>query len=252
MNKANGGEKIQETSGLSMIFPTMGLKRDHFSIPKQPNLYEPSSQSVFGLVCSNSLLNPLHKTYQDLNRETKSQHSLRQFMDDWPKNQSESSPIQWPDMDTQSDRTQLSISIPVSSSSDFMSSTSSPTNEKRPLSPLRLSGEIDSTQMNQKQVNWIPISWENAMGGPLGEVLNSTNNSSAGDHKSTSALNLMTEGWDSCPSIASSPTRVLQKTTFRSLSNSSAGSSPRTKTHKVLEGANFVGSNLISSSFPAL
>ncbi|KAM7516961.1 hypothetical protein LguiA_006544 [Lonicera macranthoides] len=252
MNKANGGEKIQETSGLSMISPTIGLKRDHFSIPKQPNLYKPSSQSEFGLVCSNSLLNPLHKTYQDLNRETKSQHSLRQFMDDWPKNQSEGSPFQWPDMDMQSDRTQLSISIPVSSSSDFRSSTSSPTNEKHPPSPLRLSREIDLTQMNQKQANWIPISWENAMGGPLGEVLNSTNNSCVGDYKSTSALNLMTEGWDNCPSIASSPTGVLQKTTFRSVSNSSAGSSPRTETHRVLEGANFLGSNLISSSFPAL
>ncbi|MCF6814757.1 hypothetical protein L3H39_11105, partial [Corynebacterium sp. MC-16] len=78
------------------------------------------------------------------------------------------------------------------------------------------------------------------MGGPLGEVLNlsNNNNSNASDqcgknNNNTSALNLMKDdddddGWDnSPPPIGSSPTGVLQKTAFGSLSNSSAGSSPR-------------------------
>lgn len=68
------------------------------------------------------------------------------------------------------------------------------------------------------------------MGGPLGEVLNLSNNSNASDQcgkNNTSALNLMKDGWDNNPPLGSSPTGVLQKSAFGSLSNSSAGSSPR-------------------------
>ncbi|KAL1093388.1 hypothetical protein V6Z11_D06G028300 [Gossypium hirsutum] len=162
---------------------------------------------------------------------TESQHSLREFMDDWPKSQSDRSTISWPEVDVKSDMTQLSISIPMAAS-DFMSSTSSPSNEKLSSSPLRLSREFDTMHMglgvgsvinepNHKQANWIPISWENSMGGPLGEVLYSTN---------SSALNLITcDDWNNSPGqrLASSPTGVLTKTTFGSVSNSSAGSSPR-------------------------
>ncbi|KAM7518438.1 hypothetical protein LguiB_017400 [Lonicera macranthoides] len=265
LNKANASEKIQEsTAGLSM--------ENNFSLPKHQNLYEEeSSRMEFGLVCSDSLLNPLHKTSPLINcrneindSETKSQqHSLRQFMDDFPKNQSKHTPIFW--TDTQSERTQLSISIP----NDFMSSGSSPTNEKLALSPLRLSRELESTQMglgmgvgptgldepSQREAQWVPISWGNSMGGPLGEVLHSTNNS-LGECSNTSALNLMTEGWDRSPPVGSSPTGVLQKTTFRSLSNSSAGSSPRTEHNKGHEGVsicnNLLGSALINSTMPAL
>ncbi|KAK2977682.1 hypothetical protein RJ640_006022 [Escallonia rubra] len=265
VNKANVGEKVQDTTSLSMLSPAIGLKGNQFSIQKQQNPYEEPSRMEFGLVCSDSLLNPLHKNplmvncrnyrSEELNdRETKSPHSLRQFMDEWPKNQSNRSALSWPETGMQSDRTQLSISIPMAAS-DFTSSTSSPTNEKLALSPLRLSRELESTQMglgvgavliepNQKQANWIPISWENSMGGPLGEVLHSTNNS-ASDSKNASPLNLMTEGWDNSPRLASSPTGVLQKTTFRSLSNSSAGSSPRTEN-------NLLGSTHANSSLPAL
>ncbi|XP_059637167.1 growth-regulating factor 1-like [Cornus florida] len=281
LNKENMGERMQDASDLSMLSPAIGgLKENQFSIAKQRNPYEDSSRPDFGLVCSDSLLNPVHKSSslvdcrnysssQELNnRETGSQHSLHQFIDDWPKNQSERSAISWPEIDLQSDRTQLSISIPMASS-DFMSSTSSPANENPnpTLSPLRLSRELDSTtqmglgvgsvihEPNQRQASWIPISWETSMGGPLGEVLHSTNNS-ASDCKNSSALNLMTKGWDNSPRLASSPTGVLQKTTFRSLSSSSAGSSPRTENNKTHEGASLCndlrGSTLVNSSLPAL
>ncbi|GFZ10137.1 growth-regulating factor 1 [Actinidia rufa] len=162
--------------------------------------------------------------------KNESRHSVHQFMDDWPKTQTDRVSFTWPIVDLQAERTQLSISIPEAAS-DFMSSTSSPANEKLTLSPLRLSRDLDTTQ---RQANWIPISWETSMGGPLGEVLHSTN-SSVAECKNSSALNLMTNGWEGSPRLASSPTGVLQKMTFGSLSNSSAGSSPRTESHKTHE-----------------
>lgn len=246
-NKDNVDETKQDTPSLSVLHPV---------ISKQQIPYQESARSEFGLVSSYSLVNPTRNSSmmplrdfgssQDLtNQETESQHSLRQFMDEWPKNQSNRSAISWPDIDMQSDRTQLSISIPVTAS-DFMSSTSSPNNEKVTLSPLRLSREFDPIQMglgvgsvlnepSQRQTNWIPISWETSMVGPLGEVLHNTNNNnSTVECKTTSALNLLSEGWDNSPRL--SPTGVLQKSAFGSLSNSSAGSSPRAE-NKTGEGA---------------
>ncbi|XP_034676557.1 growth-regulating factor 1-like [Vitis riparia] len=277
LNKENVGERMQETQGLSILSSTIDQKskENQFSLPKQQIPYEESSRAGFGLIPSNSLLSKSSSfmncrnfgSSQDLNNhEPDSQHSLRHFIDDWPKNQSDRTAISWPDIDLQSDRTQLSISIPMASS-DFMSSTSSPTNDKLTLSPLRLSREFDPIQMglgvgsvlnepNQRQANWIPISWETSMGGPLGEVLHSTNNN-GGDCKNSSALNLMTEGWDGSPRLGSSPTGVLQKTSFGSLSNSSAGSSPRAGNKKTNDGASLcndlLGSTLVnSSSLPSL
>jgi hypothetical protein len=191
-------------------------------------------------------------------------------MDDWPKSQSDRSAVSWPELDQQSERTQLSISIPMAPA-DFMSSTSSPNNEKVTLSPLRLSREFDPIQMglgvggggggianepNQRQANWIPISWGTSMGGPLGEVLHNTNNNAAAECKTTSSLNLMTYRWDNSPRIGSSPTGVLQKSAFASLSNSSAGSSPRAE-NKTNEGGSLcndlLGSTIVhSSSLPAM
>ncbi|KAK9270672.1 hypothetical protein L1049_026254 [Liquidambar formosana] len=281
MSKENVGERMQETPGLSILSPTINLnsKESTFSIPKQQIPYEDSPRIGFGLVSSDSLHNPSsHKSSpsfincrnlnsaQDFNdREAESQRSLRHFIDDWPKNQADRSAISWPGIDMQSDRTQLSISIPMGSS-DFMSSTSSPTTEKVALSPLRLSRELDPIQMSlgvgsvineqsHRQANWIPISWEASIGGPLGEVLHKNNNTT-GDCKNSSALNLMTEGWDGSPRLGSSPTGVLQKTAFGSLSNSSAGSSPRAE-NKTHEGASLcndlLGSTLVtSSSVPSL
>ena len=93
---------------------------------------------------------------------------------------------------------------------------------------------LSDSSNSSRQANWIPITWESSMGGPLGEVLNlSTNNNNGSDNQcgknnnSSSALNLMSDGWDNnnSPPLGSSPTGVLQKTAFGSLSNSSAGSS---------------------------
>lgn len=143
---------------------------------------ETAASSSFGLVCSDSLLNPLNR---------QSEHPLRQFMDDWPK-------------------THLSISIPTTTSS--------------PREELEMGLSVG--------VGRIPIS----MGGPLGEVL----------HSSTGAeckpLNLIDSCWDNSnsPRLATSPTGVLQRGAFVSLSNSSTASSPRAET------------GLMNPSLPAL
>ncbi|KAL5558704.1 hypothetical protein UlMin_034915 [Ulmus minor] len=214
-------------------------------LSKQQISYDESCRA-FGLVNSDSLLNPSQKnssfgSSRNLtDRERESQHSLRQFIDDWPKNQSKGSSISWPDLDMQSDRTQLSISIPM-------------TEEKNNLSPLRLSRELDQVPMGlgvgNRQANWIPISWENSLGGPLGEVLHHTNNNTGNENKSSSVLNLMTEGWDNSPPMGSSPTGVLQKTAFGSLSNSSAGSSPRAESNKTHQGVGLCNNLLGSAQF---
>lgn len=253
------GEKIQDTPGLFLM-----SKENSFLIQKQKNPYEDQSTREFGLVTSDSLLNPSQKSTsliscrnfgssQDLvNQEAESQHSLHQFIDDWPN------------------KTQLSISIPMGASTDFIPSSSSTNNEKITLSPLRLSREVDpelmglgmGNEQNSEQTNWIPISWDqNSVGGPLGEVLNHSNNYNILEKERSSVLNLMTEGWDNSPSIGSSPTGVLQKTSFGSVSNSSAGSSPRAENNKTHEGASLCNDHLLgsttlfsssSSSLPAL
>ncbi|XLU25497.1 hypothetical protein S245_061563 [Arachis hypogaea] len=263
--ESNGSERIPEAEdALPMLPPTLELKpkeENPFIIPKHQIPYQQeSSRNEFGLVTSDSLLNPSQKSTTTLtDRETDSHHSLRHFIDDWPKTQTHhrSALSSWPE----SERTELSISIPMTTTSnDFMSSTSSPTNDKLTLSPLRLSRELDPIQMglgvgnnalsdssnSSRQANWIPITWESSMGGPLGEVLNlSTNNNNGSDNNqcgknnnSSSALNLMSDGWDNTnsPPLGSSPTGVLQKTAFGSLSNSSAGSSPRAE-NKTQEGS---------------
>ncbi|KAK6130793.1 hypothetical protein DH2020_035458 [Rehmannia glutinosa] len=187
---------------------------------RQRILHHETSQCIWriiplgiGLVCSDSLLNPLNRSSSLVNsrnyghsdnlndQENKSHHPLRQFMDDWPKNQSDIDP----------DRTQLSISIPMVTS-DFLSSTSSPTNEKISASPLRLSRELEmglgvgptAIERNPRQTTWVPISWEPSMGGPLGEVLHTTSNTT-GECKNTKPLNLI-DSWDNSPRLASSPT----------------------------------------------
>lgn len=268
-SKENASERMQDGSALPMLPPTLDLKPkgNPFMVHKDQIPYEESSRNEFGFVTSNSLLNPSQKSFgssqNPTTRETESQQSLRHFIDDWPKNQPDRSGVSWAALDVQSERTQLSISIPMTSS-DFMSSTSSPTNEKVTLSPLRLSREMDPIQMglgvgsgvnesSHRQANWIPIAWESSMGGPLGEVLNlSNNNTSDCSKNNSSALNLMTDGWDNSPPLGSSPIGVLQKTAFGSLSNSSAGSSPRAE-NKTLEGASLCNDLLgNSSSLPNL
>lgn len=229
--QAAGGSNLSASAPLNRMF----LNRENaaetpFFMQKQQTQFDPTSRNEFGVVSSDSLLNPTQKgsslirNLGSSSQETESQNCIRQFMDE---------------------RTQLSISIPMAAASDFMSSTSSPNNENVSHSPLRMGLGIINESKN-KQTNWIPVPWENSMGGPLGEVLHSTNNNAVDcKNSSASALNLMTEGWDNSSSLGSSPTGVLQRTTFASLSNSSAGSSPRADHSKTHEASCFVTREVI-------
>ncbi|CAA3001452.1 growth-regulating factor 1-like [Olea europaea subsp. europaea] len=239
LDKEHVDKGYQRTMSLSTLSSASNLKENQSSIADQDNSYKESSQSEFQLVCSNSLFNPMNESSLLMNcgnygmgnnldeKESKSQHPFHQFMGEWTKNQTDPSAFSWADV-----RTQLSVSMPMVTS-DFMASTSSPTNENLAASSLRMSQELEATQMglgvgtlvneqSQRQMNWIPISWDSSRGGPLGEVLNSTN-TSTGDSKNTTALDLMKEGGNSSPQSASSPTGVLQRGAFGSVSNSSAG-----------------------------
>ncbi|CAK7339717.1 unnamed protein product [Dovyalis caffra] len=230
--------RAQDERSISMMSSTINGKSDEstFSIPKQDILIEQCSQTEFGLVSSDSLLNPSQKSsyinskpygsFLNFNdEESQDQHPLHQFIDDWPKDQSNRSLISWPE-ELKSDWTQLSMSIPMATS-DFSSSSSSHTQEKLALSPLRLSREFD----HPIQTNWTPITWGSSIGGLLGEVL-TTSTSHVDSCKSSSPLNLLREGWDGSPQLGSSPTGVLQKSTFGSLSNSCSGSSARAESKK--------------------
>ncbi|ESQ53308.1 hypothetical protein EUTSA_v10024915mg [Eutrema salsugineum] len=183
----------------SLVYPsTVSLqpKESPFVHQKQRN-----NPFEFGHISSDSLLNPNSgKSYGS------SYLDFSSNQDKQPGNLNHNS---WPE-GVKSDWTQLSMSIPIASSSP--SSTHNTGQDKLTLSPLRLSREFDlsihseETSEPVKKVNtWIPISWGSSLGGPLGEVLNSTTNS---------------------PTLGSSPTGVLQKSTFCSLSNSSSVSSP--------------------------
>ncbi|KAG6511010.1 growth-regulating factor 6-like [Zingiber officinale] len=173
-------------------------------------------------------------------------YSLHHFIDAWPQSQSDHSTVTWPEIeDMQSERTQLSMSIPMASSK--FSSSTSPNNQNVTVSPLKLSWEYELAsedsqcilnEVNQRRANWIPNHWEVSMGGPLGEVLTNATSTPKDQNKncSSSSLNLMPDGWDSSPQMHSSPSDVLQKTSFGSLT-SSTGSSPRADNKKTNENS---------------
>lgn len=185
-----------------MKCPVNALNGSQFLNVKQ-NPYQESFTMDFGLLSSDSLLNPFQKATSvikgksdrsstELDKDKyRSEHFLGQFMGDWPKCESEPLANLWPETDSQSDRTRLSISLPAVAA-DFMSSTSTLTNEKLACSPIKLSRNLSSahigSEMNavmkhtiQRQANW-----ETSAGGPLGEVLHSSNNSANDSQNSIS------------------------------------------------------------------
>ncbi|XP_057495042.1 growth-regulating factor 1-like isoform X1 [Actinidia eriantha] len=263
--------RMPNPQGQSVVSPTTNLKAKDspFSIPKQHMPIDKPPHLEFGLVSSDSLFSPSQNSpfmssrnntsILDFNdHESQDQHLLHHFIDDWSKDQSNCATIAWPD-ELKSDWTQLSMSIPMASS-DFSSTSSSSRQEKLALSPLRLAHELDPLQdlseSTPKNTSWIPLSWGSSIGGPLGEVLNSTPNT-VGPCKVSSAFNLANGVWIDSPHSEFTPTGVLQKTTFVSLSNSSSGSSPRADKNKTDEsgslGDDMLGSTLASSfSIPSL
>ncbi|XP_073126567.1 growth-regulating factor 7-like isoform X2 [Henckelia pumila] len=242
ITKTNAKPTPITSSASASVVPAGGVSNNlglsHRQLNNQQVDVSNANRSSTGVTCRN---------YSDAdvnNDKDDPQHSLRQFMDEWPKNKlsEQRSAVPWLEPDPQPDRTQLSISIPVDTST-FLP-RSSPTTNKLETSLLTLSREHQAVEgssgvglmpgeKHQRETNWIPISWEPSIAGPLGEVLHNTNNISI-ECKNNKALNLM-EGWDNSSHLASSPTGVLQRGAFGSLSNSSAGSSPQAETNKSLD-----------------
>ncbi|KAL9238022.1 hypothetical protein vseg_012502 [Gypsophila vaccaria] len=229
----------RNTSELDFLSPAIGLNSSEntFYVPKDQQ-YREAPSSGFTFVTSdqtrlNSTLNTssLCGAYDIDAQKSVPQHSLRSFTDD-------PSTILWPKTQTQHETTQLSISIPVVPS-DYRSSTSSPTGEKVTLSPLRVCLEPDSVQMGlghcQQPDLGAVLSWQTSVGGPLGEALKTTSSNLADHDTNSSSLSLLSKGWEGSLQSTSSPTGVLKRTAPGSLSNSSAGSSPRADTGKAPE-----------------
>ncbi|XP_076960045.1 growth-regulating factor 2-like isoform X1 [Bidens hawaiensis] len=162
-----------------------------------------------------------YTSFMDQGAANPSPNPLPNFVDVWSKDE----PIkrEW---------TQLSMAT-----SDFSSCSNSPAQEKLMVPALGLTPEFQLEPTHKPASNWIPISWGSSMGGPLGEVLNQTSGTNDVKVKNLSSdsemnsLNQMTEIWDTVNHhMGSSPTGVLTKTTFVSLSNSSSSSPKGNKT----------------------
>ncbi|KAL3813703.1 hypothetical protein ACJIZ3_014971 [Penstemon smallii] len=188
--------------GVPLVPSTVDLKSkdEPLALQKQHVSFEESSLTEFGLVSSDSLVNPSEKfSFLGFNEKesTHNQLPVHHFIDDWPKDQSNQE-------DLSSDWTQLTMSIPVASEKSTMSTLTLSSHE---LDPIHMS--LGLREPIQKQP-WLPISWGNLMGGPLGEVLTTTSTSEAAGKSS------------------SSPTGVL--------SNCSSGSSPHsTDNNKMIQ-----------------
>ncbi|XP_020591549.1 growth-regulating factor 6-like isoform X2 [Phalaenopsis equestris] len=250
MNRDNTNVQRQDAKGLSVL-TDVNSKSTGTLLPmsKQLNPFEETSTRVdLGLVSTDSVLNnegncsSENLSFVFYHSEMNDQHTrshpfpFRHFIDDWSKTPSDGMEKK------QSNRTELSISIPISSSAN---------QDKLSFSPLRLSCEFNPTNDGtQRGLSWIPISWEPNIGGPLGEVLTNTSSTTPKDlssNLSASSLNLMTDGWNSKARFESSPTGVLQESGFGSLS-SSAGSSPRAENHKAHESDDLLGSTFVNLS----
>ncbi|KAL7141544.1 hypothetical protein ABFS83_08G060600 [Erythranthe nasuta] len=235
--------------------PFVGPSQSEFGFVSSHSLLNPSEERIFSYMNTTTNNNTTTTTTTDsflpydpnLESNNNNQHSssVHHFMDDWPKaaHQSNRAPVSWPE-ELKSDWTQLSMSIPMPASSQERS-----TEPAHGLDPIHMGLDLgDRTHMGR---DLGPVNWGNAMGGPLGEVLTSTGGAGAGDTFSSGKA-----GWRNSGTreIGSSPTGVLQKSTFVSLSNSSSGSSPplSAENKKVHESSilcnDLLGSALASSA----
>ncbi|KAL9245854.1 hypothetical protein vseg_019456 [Gypsophila vaccaria] len=184
------------------VLPVLEYKDSEYFVEKQHVSFEESSVSDFGIVSDESLLNPSQKSsYLDSRSydclcefEPSLQNQDQCSSQHFPgrsKDQSHLSAIPWP-KDPKSDWTECSMLVPMSSD----------------LSPSPQTGLTAVAEVCTKQNEWKPIPRESPMhGGPLGEVLLDNASNAVGKN----------QRWDASPHLGSSPTGVLQKSTFVSL-----------------------------------
>ncbi|XP_074589755.1 growth-regulating factor 6-like [Curcuma longa] len=244
------GEEVQDDhaqnpKSISMPSPVEQRPDSNlYPFSKQHTLLEGTSFGAeFDLISNGSLSNTPRSSFSDnksftpismLNDQYLKSNPLWHCGDDWSK---------------------LAISTPMSGS-DFSFSTSS-NHDKLALSPLKLSREYNPAHLGlsvgdlndvcQRQPNWRPISWEASLAGPLGEVLNGTNCTWKDQSKNSPTLHITADDLDSSTRMEFSPTGVLQKTSFASLS-SSPGSSPMADTRMLHEGTSSLCSDILGST----
>lgn len=218
-NLANRSRELQD---MSLIPCVNVLKSKDVSVSVQEEVIplEDASVSKFGHVTLDSLINPSVRISLTKSRnpeffsgfheqEANVQNSIHHFIDDWPKDHSNRAYVSWPE-ELKYDWTLSSMSIPMAPP-DFSSSSSCPKQDKSIMSSAGLPWEHNPIQMSlgmsidlgepiQKQSSWLPTSWENSMGGPLGEALTSTT-TSIGKLKNFSLAKTL----DSRPKLGSSP-----------------------------------------------
>ncbi|PKA65971.1 Growth-regulating factor 6 [Apostasia shenzhenica] len=227
------------------------------STPKPFNSLFSTSKSCSPLELDSGdcLLSQLGGAFAATNNNTNFSSPLE--LHDWPSSLSDCSTITWPGAaeEMQPERSQLSLPFPMTSS-DFSSSSSSPTAEK--LSPLHMGLGIRgfTNELNRFQMSWRSSPWEAparasaAMAGPLGEALASTG--AAGMDENKIFLSLMNESWDLSPQLASSTRTHMQHTALSSASSASGNDLAAAEKNTTQEGFScFFGTkNPNSSSFP--
>ncbi|RRT73630.1 hypothetical protein B296_00020762 [Ensete ventricosum] len=226
MSKGNVNERAQESEGLSMRgFLRSRPMSDLFPVSEQ-HFEETPSGVKLGHVSMDSLLNDSSSASSDnissyittakLNDQQKGPHPLQCFNDE-----SDHSNISWSGVEEmQSDRIQSSILIPMACSPCNSSPKYDPTN-------VGLRAGVPC-EVSKCQTGWLPFSPESSMAGPLGEVLNRTSSTIK------QQINFLTDGCDLSPWLESSPTGVLQKPLFGSVSSSTQSSpgADNSKSHK--------------------
>lgn len=213
-NSANNRqEKARDhciTSTAKPFNPLFASSINYSPLGETPSLALDSDNALMNnlrtsFVANSSLVTPLELHNQQNKQPT------GQFIDDW--------------LPPSFERTQPPVPFPLTSSG-FSSSTSSPGTEG--LSPLHMGlgligipVELNAAQMNWKAAPWeAPTAASASMGGPLGEALASKSSTAAGENKGF--LNLINDGWDLSPQVASSASNAMQSTTVSSVSSGSA------------------------------
>ncbi|CAL9121650.1 unnamed protein product [Musa textilis] len=211
MSNGNVNGRTQNSEDHSMLdsFNSRSMS-NLFPVSEEHNPFKgSSSETELGHISMDSLLKPQNSSFSDnisyitipmlTNQQTET-FPLRHFTDDWSRNQSDHSNIS---------RSEEYETIDVGL------------------------GAAAPSEASICQPGWLPISWESSMAGPLGEVLN--NNTSNVDDQCrnllSSSVNFLTDSCGLHTWLQSSPTGILQKTSFCSVS-SSTRSSPRVKNHK--------------------
>lgn len=201
---------VQATTTRTSFLPSdigLNMRENMFPPPKHPGArYDFGGRSTESVLSSSQKSNPSCGSYASSpdsnNPQSEVQNPLLQAI-------VARAGTPWPE----SYRSNQSTSMPMLPL-DFMSSTSSPIT----ASPSQENGMVQMGLVvgNYSSASY-PISWDNSLGGPLGEVLHSTKGS-LGEHRDIPGLDLLSKNWDRSPQLSSSsPTGVLQKNAYGSL-----------------------------------